>query len=151
MRFLVSIGLGAGSATVQDIPGTCRGGSSLSTNMELGRTRMLPAGSPGTEQPEDDAAARRAYQQSALFRFTDRLYRARSLDQAYGAALDAISEMLGCSRASILRFDDGGRLRFVAWRGLSEQYRAAVEGHSPWKMGEEDPQPLYLADIRRAD
>jgi len=46
-------------------------------------------------------------QQSSLFHFTDRLYRARNLDQIYSAALDAIDDMLGCTRASILRFDEG--------------------------------------------
>jgi hypothetical protein len=34
------------------------------------------------------------------------------------------------SRASILLFDPDGVMRFKASRGLSEAYRAAVEGHA---------------------
>jgi GAF domain-containing protein len=44
----------------------------------------------------------------------------------YDAALDAIVSTLGCSRASILLFDEAGEMGFVAWRGLSEGYRKAV-------------------------
>lgn len=93
----------------------------------------------------------RMRQQSSLFHFTDRLYRARNLDQIYSAALDAIDDMLGCTRASILRFDGGGVLRFAAWRWLSEEYRAGVEGHSPWEPGDEEPAPVYIDDIAQAD
>lgn len=86
----------------------------------------------------------------ALFDLTDRLYRALSLDEAYAAALDAIAGALGCSRASILRFDAQGVMQFVAWRGLSEDYRKAVAGHSPWKPGEKDALPICIADVELA-
>ena len=84
---------------------------------------------------------------SALYRLTDKLYRASSLDDVYDAALEAIMSTLGCSRASILLFDEAGVMSFVAWRGLSEGYRKAVHGHTPWKPGESDPQPIFVADI----
>lgn len=87
----------------------------------------------------------------ALYRFTDRLYRAESISDIYDSALEAILETLRCRRASILLFDDAGMMRFVAWRGLSERYRKAVEGHSPWRVGEKDPQPIYLNDIDTTD
>lgn len=91
--------------------------------------------------------ARRADVQTALYRFTDRLYRATDMEQAIDAALDAIISALDCTRASILLFDAEGVARFVGWRGLSDGYRAAVEGHSPWKAGDRDPQPIFLPDI----
>ena len=69
----------------------------------------------------------------------------------YEAALDAIVAALHCSRASILRCDDDGVMRFVAWRGLSDRYRDAVEGHSPWQAGETNPEPVCIADVARAD
>lgn len=78
----------------------------------------------------EKAFAQRAHEQGVLFRFTDSLYRAHSLNNIYDAALDAISDGLGCHRASILRFDPTGVMRFVAWRGLSASYRQAVDGHS---------------------
>lgn len=95
--------------------------------------------------------AKRMEEQAALFRFTDRLYRAGSLSDVYSASLDAIIHGLGCDRASILLFDDASIMRFVAWRGLSEGYRRAVEGHSPWSPDTQDPQPIQIEDIERAE
>ncbi len=90
---------------------------------------------------------RRVDELSVLFRLTDELYRARSLEEMYDAALDAILGALGCDRASILVFDEGGVMRFVAWRGLSESYRAALDGHSPWKAGAKEPDAIFVEDI----
>jgi PAS domain S-box-containing protein len=90
-------------------------------------------------------------EQRAFYRLTDRLYRSQGVAEAYEAVLDAIEDLLGCKRASILRFDASGVMRFVAWRGLSERYRRAVEGHTPWKQGEQDPDPIYIADIEKAN
>jgi PAS domain S-box-containing protein len=98
-------------------------------------------------------AAREAFRKSefaALYRFTDRLYRARSPADIYEGAFDAIACGLGCDRASILLFDASGAMKFVAWRGLSEAYRQAVEGHSPWTRDETEPQPIHIADIDEA-
>jgi PAS domain S-box-containing protein len=93
---------------------------------------------------------RRANEQAALYRFTDRLYRATSVNDIYQAALDAIVAALHCSRASILRCDNDGAMRFVAWRGLSDRYRNTVEGYSPWKAGENNPDPVCVTDVERA-
>jgi PAS domain S-box-containing protein len=95
--------------------------------------------------------SQRVEEQAALYRFTDTLYRAESLEDVYGAALDAIVAGLRCERASILLFDDSGVMRFVAWRGLSEAYRKAVEGHSPWKAGDRDPAPIHIDDVAKAE
>ena len=38
-------------------------------------------------------------------------------------------------------------MQFVAWRGLSDAYRQALAGHSPWKPGERDPEPVLVRDI----
>jgi two-component system sensor kinase FixL len=38
-------------------------------------------------------------------------------------------------------------MRFVAWRGLSERYRKAVEGHSPWKPDAKSPKPVCINDV----
>jgi len=90
---------------------------------------------------------RHAAEQAALYRFTDRLYHAESDEDVHAAALDAIIDALGCDRASVLLFDQAGVMRFVASRGLSDTYKAAVEGHSPWKRGDRDPAPIFIEDI----
>lgn len=101
-------------------------------------------------QPDQNLPAR-AEELALLFRLTDRLYRASCLAESFEASLDAITGALGCERASILLFDGEGVMRFVAWRGLSEAYRQAVDGHSPWKPGDRDPEPLFVRDIAETD
>jgi len=95
--------------------------------------------------------ARRMEEQAALYQFTDRLYRAESQNDVYEAALDAILRALRCERASILLFDDAGIMRFSAWRDLSDDYRRAVEGQSPWTRHVKDPQPLCIENVETAD
>ena len=90
-------------------------------------------------------------EQAALYEFTDRLFRAKTAGDVYDAALDAIIRALGCERASILLFDGAGVMKFVAWRGLSDGYRRAVEGHSPWTRESKDPQPIAIDNIETAE
>ena len=98
-----------------------------------------------------DRSTRRKDEQAALYRFTDRLYRARSPGEVHNAALDAIGEALGCKRSSILLCDEKGVMRFAAWRGLSAEYRQAVEGHSPWTQETKDPRPICIEDIDKTE
>ena len=99
----------------------------------------------------EESLARRAEEQAALYQITDRLHRAESLSEVYDSALDAILRALPCQRASILLFDESGVMRFVAWRGLSDDYRRATDGHSPWTPDAKDPQPICIDDMERAD
>lgn len=87
----------------------------------------------------------------ALYDFTDAIYRARSVDEIYSAALDAITLTLGCDRASILLFDPAGVMTFVAWRGLSDRYRRMLAGHTPWRPDDIEPSPIFVADIRETE
>jgi len=97
------------------------------------------------------ALAESARQQRALYLLADHLHRAHSLDDLYNAALDVILDALQCDRASILLLNDAGVMRFAVWRGLSEGYRKAVEGHSPWKPDEKYPEPICINDIDAAE
>src|SRR3954466_80453 len=94
---------------------------------------------------------RRIAEQAALYEFTDRLFRATTRQEVYSAALDAIIRALGCSRASILLFEPTGKMSFVAWRGLSQDYREAVAGHSPWRPGDRNAEPVCLDECDTAD
>jgi PAS domain S-box-containing protein len=84
---------------------------------------------------------------AALYRLTDQLYRAQAANEVYDAAFDAITVTLGCRRASILLFDTNGVMRFVAQKGLSPAYVAAVDGHSPWHPGQAHPDPIFVENI----
>jgi PAS domain S-box-containing protein len=97
------------------------------------------------------ALAQRADQQSALYRFTDRLHRAHSPGDVYEAALDAILIALRCHRAAVLLFDESDVMQFVGARGLSVGYRNAVAGHTPWTPGQRDAQPVLIEDVEASD
>ena len=92
-----------------------------------------------------------ARQRKALFRLADELHRAGSLEQVYCAALNAILDALQCNRASILLYDETGTMRFQSWRGLSNEYRAAVDGHSVWMKDDPNPQPICINNIDTAE
>jgi PAS domain S-box-containing protein len=80
---------------------------------------------------------------------TQALSRTRTVEEIYAAALDALNDGLGVTRASILLFDPDGVMRFKAHRGLSDGYRAAVEGHSPWTPETTDARPIVVPDVAR--
>jgi len=75
------------------------------------------------------------------------LGRTRDLDDVYSAALATLAECLNVSRASVLLFDSDGVMRFKAHRGLSGEYRAAVEGHSPWTPDSVNAEPILVPDV----
>jgi PAS domain S-box-containing protein len=83
----------------------------------------------------------------AVYRFADAVAGAPALDEVLEAALDALLEATGADRASVLLADDDGALRFRAWRGLSDRYRAYTEGRSPWPADVSDPQPVLVGDV----
>lgn len=94
------------------------------------------------------AELRERYDQlGVVYRMAEAVARAGAAEEVYAVALDALIDSLGAHRASILRYDDDGVLRFKAWRGISDGYRSAVEGHSPWTPDTIDPDPIMVADV----
>jgi PAS domain S-box-containing protein len=83
----------------------------------------------------------------AVHSMTSTLNSARSLDEINAAALRTLVDGLRADRASILLFDHNGVMRFVAWSGLSDAYRAAVEGHSPWSADAQSAEPILIEDV----
>ena len=81
-------------------------------------------------------------------RLTAAISSARDVEEIYAAALDALASGLGVERASILLFDPDGIMRFKAYRGLSDEYRRAVEGHTPWRPDSPNPEPIIVSDVR---
>ena len=97
-----------------------------------------------------DALARRFAELQSIYRIAETLSRARTPEEMYDEALDALLHVLGADRASVLLFDADGVMRFRAWRRLSDDYRAAVQGHSPWPRDAGTPEPICIADVREA-
>jgi GAF domain-containing protein len=71
----------------------------------------------------------------------------RTVEEICDIALQALADGLGLARSSILLFDNDGVMRFAAWRGISANYRAAVEGHTPWRPDTTHPEPVVVADV----
>ncbi len=82
-----------------------------------------------------------------LHRLAQVVMTAEKVESVFDAALDAITAALATQRAAILLFDDEGVMRFRAWRGLSDDYRQAVEGHSPWARDVIGPQAVLVPDV----
>jgi signal transduction histidine kinase/ActR/RegA family two-component response regulator len=83
----------------------------------------------------------------SLYSLVSAMNRASDLTEVYEAALDSLTAVLGAERAAILLFDPDGVMRFKAWRGLSDEYRRAVEGHSPWTADAREAKPIAVADV----
>ena len=95
------------------------------------------------------AAANR--QRDALYLLSEQLHGANTANAIHEAAMDAIESALNCDRSSILLFDGGGIMQFVAHRGLSDGYREAVTGHSPWTIDEVDARPIAIPDVTASE
>ncbi len=91
-----------------------------------------------------------ARQLQLLQHLVQELFRTADIQRFYDLTLQGIREILGADRTAVLLRDPDGVIRFKAWRGLSEEYRRAVEGHWPWDPSDPDPQILWIADIERA-
>lgn len=87
-------------------------------------------------------------QLTLVHELSTRVTRATSLEETFETALDAIITAMRVDRAAILLYDDDEVIRFKSWRGLSESYRAAVEGHSPWRPDQIDAEPIAVDDVR---
>ena len=84
-----------------------------------------------------------------LHALAEAINRCTRVDEVYPETLQALRRVVGADRAAILLLDAGRAMRFVAWDGLSDRYRAAVEGHSPWAADEEHAQPLVVREPER--
>ena len=92
----------------------------------------------------------RSREQQQLYRLAITLSQSPNLESIFDAALDAVLVCLEAQRAAILLFDQDLIMRFQAWRGLSQNYRQAVEGHSPWTPSTSDPQPVSIENVAEA-
>ena len=102
---------------------------------------------PGNAEPNgvsrDEASLG---QLEAVHRLSAATVAATTLECICQAALDTLISSLPVQRAAVLLYDSEGVMRFKAWRGLSDDYRRAAEGHSPWTRDEPAPRSLAVPD-----
>lgn len=124
----------------------------ITLEQEIEQRRRLERARAELHESERKArreSERRREEMERLFRLSQSANSAVGAADVYEPALDTVCSVLGVERAAILLFDPDGVIRFKAWRGLSDGYRAAVEGHSPWTRDTRDPIPVWVPDVRR--
>jgi PAS domain S-box-containing protein len=87
--------------------------------------------------------------QAKLLALVETVNRAKAFPEIYEAAVTAICKCVGTNRASILLYDEDKVMRFKYARGISREYRQAVEGHSPWKPDDPNPQAVTIEDVAK--
>ena len=82
-----------------------------------------------------------------LYALTRALNRAHTLEQIYESSIEALLTAVNADRASILTFAMEDKMHFRAWRGLSDEYRRAVDGHSPWQRSDQNAASIVVSDV----
>ena len=109
--------------------------------------RMIGSVMDLTERKQIELTLSKKYDQlQAIYRLTEVVNQAGTVEAVYQEALTTLQNALRADRASIVLFDEQGVMRFVVWRGLSDRYRRAADGHSPWAVQETAAQPILVAD-----
>jgi PAS domain S-box-containing protein len=103
-----------------------------------------------TDRRETEAALeQRMRQLMNLYEMSDSVGRATSLEDIFDKALESLEKTLSVDRSALLLYDPDGVMRFKAWRGLPDSYRALAEGHSPWPRDAVNPEPVLVPDVEQ--
>ncbi|MEP6812306.1 MAG: PAS domain S-box protein [Actinomycetota bacterium] len=104
----------------------------------------------GREVTEREELRDRVRDIDALYRIADAIARMTGLTELFDEAVETLLDATDADRASVLLYDEAQTMRFIASRGLSEDYRTATEGHSPWGPDAVDPEPVLVTDVATA-
>lgn len=88
---------------------------------------------------------------AAVYKLNFALSRANSVEAIFDEAMNTLQETIHSDRCAILLYDPDGVVRFKAWHNLSQEYRQAVEGHSPWTRETRNAEPVFVADTEVDD
>ena len=94
----------------------------------------------------EEELRRRLRELAAVHRIVEASVVADDLAAVLDEAVDVLTDAVVIDRAAVLLHDEEGVMRFRASRGLSEGYRALVEGHSPWSRDQDDFPVVTVAD-----
>ena len=120
--------------------------------MEISTT-MLPDGTlmafgrDITERKKMEAEQKRNHEElAAIYQLSNSLNKASSLEEIFTEAMNSLRNTIHTDRTAILLFDPDGVMRFKAWQDLSDEYRQAVEGHSPWSRDSKNADPIFVVN-----
>lgn len=105
-----------------------------------------------TERKNSEAQLKKQHEElQSIYKLANAVGQAETLEVIYSEAIKGIIDALKCDRASILIFGDDDKMHFKMWHELSDDYRNATDGHSPWSKDSKDPKPLLLENINNDD
>lgn len=102
-----------------------------------------------TERAEAQSQLQRQlYERQSICELSEAVAQAYDVDDVCSIALDALLRLIRADRAAVLLLDRDGYMRFIAWRGLSDEYRTAMEGRVRWSADRTDSSPMLISDVR---
>ena len=102
----------------------------------------------GLGEPSASELHQRIEELHTIFRLSDEIIQAETIEDVYDAALKELQATLKADRVGLLLLDRNGELRFRASRGLSETYREAVEIYLSEGRDVKDPGPVFMSDAQ---
>lgn len=99
----------------------------------------------------EDKLRRKYKQLQFLADFTDSISRAKKLEEIYDISVQGVLKSMDAFKASLLLFNEEGKMEFKAYHQLSDDYRAMAVKHCPWDESAVKPMPVYVSDIKRDD
>jgi len=99
-----------------------------------------------TRTRAEEQLRERHTQLQALYDVQDAVSQAETLEEILEAALSALERAVAPDRSAVLLSGPDGVVHFRAWRGLSDAYRTAVDGHSLWRADDQNPRPILVSD-----
>ncbi|MBI2896899.1 MAG: response regulator [Deltaproteobacteria bacterium] len=106
-----------------------------------------PVGSETSPAVAKAGGRRHVDRLQALCQLVGVIGRAGSLAEVNEKAMGCLQRALGADRTAVLILDAAGVVRFAASRGLSDEYRVALESHFPWSGSEADASPLVVSAV----
>ncbi len=100
-----------------------------------------------SERKQSEQKLQHKYEQLQLIaNLSDAVSKANQLEDIYKLAVDGLLTTIRADRASVLQFDEEGKMQFKAVHGLSEHYCLNAAGHSPWNQDAVNPVPIFVSD-----
>lgn len=120
----------------------------LSKGLYFGRPVIIALAQDISARKQMEQDRERQYNElHLLFSLVQDISRDQNEASIFRHAVEYLSQGLRCPKASILLFDTNGVMQFKDAVGLSDSYKAAAAGHSPWTPDTAEPEPVFVADV----
>jgi signal transduction histidine kinase len=119
-------------------------------SLAFDRVRMLREERTLREAAERLAAAEKQARGDVelLYEVIASVNRIDSIDDVYTLVLRSVIRGTKSDRAAVSLFDEAGTMRFQVSEGLSNRFKAALEGHTPWQRDDVYPPPIAVDDTQ---